>query len=77
MRAVAVCDDQDDQEAFRLMSDALIDVRQSAVNLDQKFLAYLIEMAIVELGEMQGHPFEGVKPLDEPQPPEPIRSLDA
>lgn len=77
MRAVAVRDDQDDQEALRLMSDTLIDVRQSAVDRNLKFLAYLVEMAIVELGEMQGHPFEGVKPLDELQPPGLIRSLDA
>ena len=77
MRAVTARDIQDDQEVLRSMSDTLIDVRQSAVDLEQMFLAYLIEMAIVELGELQGHPFEGVKALDEPRSPAPTRPLDA
>ena len=77
MRAVAAHDDQDDQEALRLMSDTLIDVRQSAVDRNLEFLAYLVEMAIVELGEIQGHSIEGVTPLDEQQPAKPATLLDA
>jgi len=74
MKSVVAIDDQDGQEALRSMGDALIDVRQRAIDQDLKFLSYLIEMAIVEVGELQGHSCEGVKPVDEPQPLKPITS---
>ncbi|NNE23227.1 MAG: hypothetical protein HKN11_11525 [Rhizobiales bacterium] len=71
MKSVVAYDDQDGQEALKSMADALIDVRQSAMDRNLKFLTYLVEMAIVEVSELQGHSSQGVTTSDEPPPAEP------
>lgn len=77
MKSVVAYDDQDGQEALKSMAEALIDVRQSAMDRNLKFLTYLVEMAIVEVGELQGHSSKGVTTSDEPPPAEPLTSLYA